>query len=280
MAPPDLSSYEYPDPTQVSSYTWTADSNPYLGVDDQQIEDSTYDLGPAHAAQPLSTPRRRQQHVQHSRAPEDIGKEERHFDFDEDEERYLRQRALSDDSVIDEDYELSDESANEELDGAEETEYDSGNSNNDEEIGHYALEAEVANLRQSFQRPEEEEDINKGLPKHRRGRRGPRGPRKAAQPSQEIRVLLGEANSAFIAGQYEKAEEAANGILLKNNEIYAAYMLLSEIQLARGDTTASLVTMITAAHLRPREPALWHTIASRCLQQSGQSRRVWVNQAI
>jgi general transcription factor 3C polypeptide 3 (transcription factor C subunit 4) len=293
MASPDLYSYEYPDPTQAGSSTWTADSNPHLEPEDQQtntgpvihqgfIQDDNYDLGPRHENRPISAARNRRhiQPTQHSRPSDNISNGEGRFDSEEDEEQYLRHRALSDDSLVDEDYEFSDRSADEEVDGAEETEDDSENSNNEEESGHYALEAEVANLKQSFQRPEEEEDINKGLPKHRRGRPGRRGPREAAKLSQETRALLGEANSAFIAGRYEEAEELANDILVKNNEIYAAYMLLSEIQLARDDTTASLVTMITAAHLRPREPALWHTIASRCLQRTGRSRRIWINQAI
>ena len=99
------------------------------------------------------------------------------------------------------------------------------------------------------------------------GKRGPKGPRKPVEPSLEIKLLLSQANEAFIVGDYDQTEELATRVINMNAETYAAHALLSAVFLEQGQVQMGVVAQMSAAHLRPREASVWQTCVKLILEK-------------
>ena len=112
------------------------------------------------------------------------------------------------------------------------------------------------------------------------GKPGRRGPRKAAESTLEIKLLLAQANEAFIAMDYDRAEGIATQVIQMNAETYAAHALLSGIFLERGETQLSIVAQMSAAHLRPKDVSLWQSCVNLILDNSREDRSSYLKDAI
>jgi general transcription factor 3C polypeptide 3 (transcription factor C subunit 4) len=98
----------------------------------------------------------------------------------------------------------------------------------------------------------------------RRGRHT--GPRKAAKPTPEIQYRLSTANDAYLQKDYEVATSVLFEIIRINAETYEAWTLLSTVFEELGDHDQALMCLVYAAHLRHREPGVWHTAAAFALE--------------
>lgn len=107
-----------------------------------------------------------------------------------------------------------------------------------------------------------------------------RGPRRAAEPSQEFKILHSEATTAFIDHDYNKADDFAQRAILANPEIFAAHSLLSEIHFARGDKDKALAALFNGAHTRPKDIQVWSRVANLILERAGDDRISALNDAI
>lgn len=107
-----------------------------------------------------------------------------------------------------------------------------------------------------------------------------RGPRRAAEPSQEFKILHSEATTAFIDHDYDKADEFAQRAILANPEMFAAHSLLSEVHLARGDKDKALAALFNGAHTRPKDIQVWSRVANLILERAGDDRLSALNDAI
>ena len=107
-----------------------------------------------------------------------------------------------------------------------------------------------------------------------------RGPRKPVEPPLEIRIILAQANGAFVSGDYQKAEELCNQSLLMNDETYAAHALLSGIYLEQGEVRLGIIANLSAAHLRPQDPTIWRNCAQLILEHGQERRRDYLPDAI
>lgn len=107
-----------------------------------------------------------------------------------------------------------------------------------------------------------------------RGRRGRvfRGPRKAAEPTGDIRARLGRASQAFILENYEEAKTLVEEVIRINAETHEAWTLLASIFRELGDTEKTLLALIYAAHLRPKDAAQWLNAARFALEETGDQR--------
>ncbi|KAI9849713.1 MAG: transcription factor TFIIIC subunit tfc4 [Sclerophora amabilis] len=156
----------------------------------------------------------------------------------------------------------------------------------DDDENFYTLQTDVADFQERLRQRQESQpaDITrdgKGAWGGKRGgAKGPRGPRKPVEPSLEIKLLLSQANSAFVSGEYEKVEEITNRVIQMNAEIYAAHALLSGVFLERGEIQMAIVASISAAHLRPKDPALWRNCATLILENGREDRAKYLNDAI
>ena len=162
----------------------------------------------------------------------------------------------------------------------EDEESDDDPDDDDEE--YYTLRPAVATYRERLQRHRkgparvgvDEPGWTKG------GKRGPRGPRKPVEPSVEIKLLLAQANDAFIIRDYDKAEELATRVILINAEIYAAHVLLSGVFLERGETQLGIVAQMSAAHLRPKDPVVWRNCIDLILEKGREHRESYLKDAV
>ncbi|KAH7085501.1 hypothetical protein BKA63DRAFT_18920 [Paraphoma chrysanthemicola] len=89
-----------------------------------------------------------------------------------------------------------------------------------------------------------------------------RGPRKVAEPSQEVKDLLRQANDKFIAQDYIAALEFSQNAIQLNPEIFEAHNLTSEIYAAMGEEIKSIDALIIGAPTQ-RVAGLWHLIIER-----------------
>lgn len=112
------------------------------------------------------------------------------------------------------------------------------------------------------------------------GKRGRKGPRKAVEPTLEIKLLLAQANEAFIAKDYDRAEDLATRVIQMNAETYAAHALLSGIFLERGETQMGIVAQMSAAHLRPTDVGLWQSCINLILDNRREDRSSYLKDAI
>lgn len=99
-----------------------------------------------------------------------------------------------------------------------------------------------------------------------------RGPRKAAEPTGDIRARLGRASQCFIEEQYEEAKALVEEVIRINAETYEAWTLLASIFRELGDTEKTLLALIYAAHLRPKDAAQWLSVARFALEETGENR--------
>ena len=106
----------------------------------------------------------------------------------------------------------------------------------------------------------------------RRGARGnpgvKRGPRKPLEPNPEFKVVHSQATMAFIAHDYDEAEDLALEAININPEMFAAHSLLSEIHMARGDRDKATAALFNGAHTRPGDVQVWLRVADLLLERS------------
>ena len=108
-----------------------------------------------------------------------------------------------------------------------------------------------------------------GRPRGQRGgRKGvKRGLRRPIEPTGEFKALNSQATMAFLAHNYDEAEDLILQALLINPEMYEAHNLLSEIHAVRGDKDKALSAAWNGAHTRPRDPEMWSRIARLILER-------------
>ena len=94
-----------------------------------------------------------------------------------------------------------------------------------------------------------------------------RGPRKPLEPNLEFKALHSQATMAFIANDYEEAEQLALRAINFNPEMFAAHSLLSEIHMARGDRDKALTALFNGAHTRPGDAQVWLRVAQLILER-------------
>lgn len=82
-----------------------------------------------------------------------------------------------------------------------------------------------------------------------------------------------EATSAFIDGDYERANELVMRAIQVNPEMFPAHSLLSEIFLAQGEKDKALTALFNGAHTRPKDPTVWMKVARLILERSGEDRK-------
>lgn len=99
-----------------------------------------------------------------------------------------------------------------------------------------------------------------------------RGPRKAAEPTGDIRARMGRASQAFIQENYEEAKALVEEVIRINAETHEAWTLLASIFKELGDMDKTLLALIYAAHLRPKDVAQWLSVASFALEETGEQR--------
>lgn len=155
----------------------------------------------------------------------------------------------------------------------------------DEDEEFYTLQSDVASFQQRLRREQTNRDGQRQSqvndPGSKKGsKHGRRGPRKAAEPTLEIKLLLSQANEAFISKDYDTAEELATQVIQMNAETYAAHALLSGIFLERGETQMGIVAQMSAAHLRPKDVSLWRSCANLILEHSREDRPSYLKDAI
>lgn len=121
-------------------------------------------------------------------------------------------------------------------------------------------------------------DRGRGRGKGRKGRVF-RGPRKAAEPTGDIRARLGRASQAFILENYEEAKALVEEVIRINAETHEAWTLLASIFRELGDTEKTLLALIYAAHLRPKDAAQWLNAARFALEETGDLRTKYLPSA-
>lgn len=92
-----------------------------------------------------------------------------------------------------------------------------------------------------------------------------RGPRKAAEPTGDIKLRLSKANEAFIYERYEDAAVIILEIIRINAETYEAWTILSTVLQELGRMDDSVMALIYASHLRPKDVVGWLKCASFAL---------------
>lgn len=158
----------------------------------------------------------------------------------------------------------------------------SSDEDSDDDQEFFTLQTDVATFqeklqeveRERYRRPVDEPGWKKG------GKRGPRGPRKPVEPPVEIKILLAQANEAFIGLDYDQAEQIATQVIQMNAETYAAHALLSGIFIERGDIQMGIVAQMSAAHLRPQDVNMWQTCVNLILDKGRENRASYLNDAV
>ena len=107
-----------------------------------------------------------------------------------------------------------------------------------------------------------------------------RGPRKPLEPNPEFKALHSQATMAFIAYKYDEAEHLALQAINQNPEMFAAHSLLSEIQLARGDTDKATAALFNGAHTRPGDSEVWLRVAELMMERDAEEKVSLIPDAI
>ena len=125
----------------------------------------------------------------------------------------------------------------------------------------------------------DEDEDGQPVRKKRRwlGPRGPgtgtkRGPRKAAPMAPDVAKRMGEANSHWMAGDFDRAVEVASDVIRINAETYQAWLLLATIWDDEGKLAKAANALFYAAHLRPKHLEAWMTAANYCLERTGKAK--------
>ncbi|KAI9740756.1 MAG: transcription factor TFIIIC subunit tfc4 [Claussenomyces sp. TS43310] len=124
-----------------------------------------------------------------------------------------------------------------------------------------------------------EDSHKRGKRRATRGKSIARGPRKAAEPTGDIKFRLGQASQAFIEERYEDAREIVFEVIRINAETYEAWTLLASIWKELGDLDKTVMTLMYAAHLRPKEVAVWLNCARFALEETGGDRAKYLASA-
>ena len=95
-----------------------------------------------------------------------------------------------------------------------------------------------------------------------------RGPRKPLEPNSEFKAVHSQATMAFIAHDYDEAEDLALEAINQNPEMFAAHSLLSEIHMARGDVDKATAALFNGAHTRPGDVKVWLRVADLLLERN------------
>ena len=111
------------------------------------------------------------------------------------------------------------------------------------------------------------------------GRSAPRGPRKAVEPRGDIKARLFKANRAFMMGNYQEAKDLVFEVIRINAETHQAWTTLSSIFREEGQVDRALMSMVYAAHLRPKDVQEWLKCASFALEVAEENRGVDLNTA-
>ncbi|KAK9460495.1 uncharacterized protein V1516DRAFT_652483 [Lipomyces oligophaga] len=84
-----------------------------------------------------------------------------------------------------------------------------------------------------------------------------RGTPREQEPSEEVKILLGQANQAYATNDLDEAEKILAEVIRIDHNVYAAWKTLGEIHKQRGDISKCLLAWILAAHLRLKDAELW-----------------------
>ena len=122
------------------------------------------------------------------------------------------------------------------------------------------LEGDIERFDQSvrqFMKDQGRQGIEKPTRNGRGGKRGSRGPRKAAEPRGDIKARLAKVNRAFMNGQNDAALGMVFEVIRINAETHQAWTALASIFREQGLYDKALMSMVYAAHLRPKDVAGW-----------------------
>ena len=72
---------------------------------------------------------------------------------------------------------------------------------------------------------------------------------------------------AFIAYDYDEAEDLVLEAINQNPEMFTAHSLLSEIHMARGDRDKATAALFNGAHTRPGDVRMWIRVADLLLER-------------
>ena len=106
------------------------------------------------------------------------------------------------------------------------------------------------------------------------GQRGAlRGPRKAAEPTGDIKLRLGQATEAYVNCDYEEAVAIIREIIRINAETLEAWTIFSAVHEDLGDIRSAVHCKVTGAMLRPKDVQGWIKVADFALEQTGEEDR-------
>lgn len=111
------------------------------------------------------------------------------------------------------------------------------------------------------------------------GRSAPRGPRKAVEPRGDIKARLFKANRAFMMRNYQEAKDLVFEVIRINAETHQAWTTLGSIFREEGALDKALMSMVYAAHLRPKDVQEWLKCASFALDVAEEHPGVDLNTA-
>lgn len=77
----------------------------------------------------------------------------------------------------------------------------------------------------------------------------------------EIQRLLGQANSAYVNKDYKEAVELFQQVIVTHPSVFQAWNIMGVIQEELGNTEKALQLYLVAAHLTPKDGALWKKLA-------------------
>jgi len=137
---------------------------------------------------------------------------------------------------------------------------------------------------------EDQESMNDGTQLQSRGRRRGRGragrgkgilrgPRKAAEPTGDIKFRMSQASQAFIDENYEEAKEIVFEVVRINAETYEAWTLLASIWKELGDLDKTLMALMYASHMRPKDVRGWLNAARFALEEVDGNREKMLGSA-
>lgn len=90
---------------------------------------------------------------------------------------------------------------------------------------------------------------------------------------------MSRASQAFIEEDYEGAKALVEEVVRINAETHEAWTLLASIHKELGDVDKTLLALIYAAHLRPKDAAQWLNVAHFALEETGEQRSKYLPSA-
>lgn len=77
----------------------------------------------------------------------------------------------------------------------------------------------------------------------------------------EVQALLGQANYAYVSKDYKTAVDVFQQVIVKNPSVFQAWNSMGLIQEELGNIEKALQLFMVAAHLTPKDGALWKKLA-------------------